>query len=122
VDKRSICTKGYGGTSISDALSFYRRSPDVEKEVVSFDDWMISKPRADKEMIEDEITFRIDFRDWQKTLDELKKKLFDYLMQGFSAKNISELMSLAYAKVVNLIRDLKISFLNYFNEPYGVLT
>lgn len=120
VDKRSICTKGYGGTSIMDALSFYRRRPDVETEVVSFDDWMTSKPRADKEMIENELTFRIDFKDWRRTLDDLQKKILDYLMQGFSAKNISEMMSMGYAKVVNLIRNLKIAFLNYF-QPIEAL-
>ena len=30
VDQRSICKKGYGGTSTIDVLSFYRRRPDVE--------------------------------------------------------------------------------------------
>ena len=27
-----------------DALSFYRRRPDVDTEIVEFDDWMTSKP------------------------------------------------------------------------------
>jgi hypothetical protein len=119
VDKRSICKQGYGGNSISDVLSFYRRRTDAE--IVAFDDWMTSKPRADKERIEDEIMFRIDFKDWTATLDDLQKKILDYLMQGFSAKNISEMMSVAYGKVVNLIRNLKIAFLNYFNEPVVAL-
>jgi hypothetical protein len=119
VDKRSICKQGYGGNSISDVLSFYRRRTDTE--IVAFDDWMTSKPRADKEMIEDEMTFRIDFKDWQRTLDDLQKKILDYLMQGFSVKNISEMLKIGYAKVVNLIRGLKIAFLNYFNEPVVAL-
>ena len=44
VDQRSICKKGYGGTSTLDALSFYRRRPDVYTEIVEFDEWMTSKP------------------------------------------------------------------------------
>ena len=40
VDVRSTCKKGYGGTFSIDALSFYRRIPDVETEIVEFDDWM----------------------------------------------------------------------------------
>ena len=72
-------------------------------------------------MVEDQISFNIDFKDWQKTLDDLQKKILDYLMQGFNAKDISEMMRLAYAKVVNLIRNLKIAFLNYFNEPIVAL-
>jgi hypothetical protein len=118
IDKRSICKQGYGGNSISDVLSFYRRRTDAE--IVAFDDWVVAKPRS-KEMVEEQISFNIDFKDWQKTLDDLQKKILDYLMQGFSAKNISEMMSLAYAKVVNLIRGLKVAFLNYFNEPVVAL-
>jgi hypothetical protein len=118
VDKRSICKQGYGGNSISDVLSFYRRRTDAE--IVAFDDWVVAKPRS-KELVEEQISFNIDFKDWQKTLDDLQKKILDYLMQGFSAKNISEMMSMAYAKVVNLIRDLKTAFLNYFNEPVVAL-
>jgi hypothetical protein len=118
VDKRSICKQGYGGNSISDVLSFYRRRTDAE--IVAFDDWVIAKPRS-KEMVEEQISFNIDFKDWEATLDDLQKKILDYLMQGFSAKNISEMMSLAYAKVVNLIRGLKVAFLNYFNEPVVAL-
>ena len=83
---------------------------------------MTSKPRADKERIENEISFSIDFKDWQKTLDDLQKKILDYLMQGFSAKNISEMMSMGYAKVVNIIKNLKANFLNYFQSVEALST
>ena len=44
VDTRSICKKGYGGTSTIDPLSFFRRRLDVNTEIVEFDEWMTSKP------------------------------------------------------------------------------
>lgn len=116
VDKRSICKDGFGGNSIRDVLSFYRRRTD--SEIVEFDDWMTSKPRG-KEAVEEQILFNIDFKDWQKTLDELQRKILDYLMQGFNAKNISEMLKITYAKAVYLIRDLKTAFLNYFQPNYA---
>jgi hypothetical protein len=67
VDVRSICKKGYGGTSSIDALSFYRRRPDVETEIVEFDDWMTSKPWS-RETVENAISFQIDFKEWHGTL------------------------------------------------------
>jgi hypothetical protein len=119
VDKRSICKDGLGGNSIRDVMSFYRRRTDVQ--IVEFDDWVVAKPRS-KEMIEEQISFEIDFKDWEATLDDLQKKILDYLMQGFSAKNISDMMSMAYSKVVNLIRNLKIAFLNYFQPTEALST
>ena len=82
---------------------------------------MTAKPRA-KEIVEEQISFTIDFKDWQKTLDDLQKKILNYLIEGFSVKKISEMIRMAYAKVKNLIRDLKIAFLNYFqpNEAYSI--
>ena len=78
VDKRSICKKGYGGTSTIDALSFYRRRPDVETEIVEYDDWLTSKPRS-KEDIEKELSFNIDFKDWQRTLTKEEKTILSIL-------------------------------------------
>ena len=111
VDQRSICKDGLGGNSIRDVMSFYRRRTDAA--IVQFDDWVVARPRS-KEMIEEQLSFEIDFKDWEATLDDLQKKILDYLIQGFSAKNISEMMSMGYNKVVNLIRNLKVNFLNYF--------
>jgi hypothetical protein len=119
IDQRSICKDGLGGNSIRDVMSFYRRRTDAA--IVQFDDWVVARPRS-KEVVEDQISFSIDFKDWQKTLDDLQKKILDYLMQGFSAKNISEMLSMAYAKVVNLIRDLKANFLNYFQPTEALST
>ena len=112
VDKRSICKDGEGGTSIIDVLGFYRRRTEGT-EIVEFDEWMTSKPRG-KEAVEEQISFAIDFKEWQSTLDDMQQKVLEYLIEGFSIKNISEMMRMAYAKVTELIRNLKNSFLNYF--------
>jgi hypothetical protein len=119
VDQRSFCKDGLGGNSIRDVMSFYRRRTDAA--ILRFDDWVVARPRS-KEVVEEQISFSIDFKDWQKTLDDLQKKILDYLMQGFSAKNISDMMSMAYSKVVNLIRDLKVNFLNYFQPTEALST
>ena len=58
VDVRSICKKGYGGTSSIDALSFYRRRPDVDTEIVEFDDWMMSAKTWKKESLRIKFRFR----------------------------------------------------------------
>ena len=119
LDLRSVCLNGEGGNSIRDVMSFYRRRTDAA--IVQFDDWVVARPRS-KEMIEEQLSFEIDFKNWKSRLDDLQKKILDYLMQGFSAKNISEMMSMAYSKVVNMIRNLKIAFLNYFEERKVALT
>ncbi len=62
VDCRSICKKGFGGTSTTDVLSFYRRRPDVDTEVVELDEWMTSTPWK-KEALEEQISFNLDFTD-----------------------------------------------------------
>ena len=80
VDKRSFCKKGMGGTSTLDVLSFYRRRPDGDTEVVELDEWMTMKPRG-KEAVENQLTFNIDFKDWQKTLTSEEKTIFSHLMQ-----------------------------------------
>ena len=120
VDQRSICKDGLGGNSITDVLGFYRRRTEGT-EIVEFDEWMTSKPRG-KEVVEEQISFAIDFKGWQQTLGELEKKVLNYLMQGFKIKDISEMLKVTYVRVKNLIRDLKISFLNYFqsNEAYSI--
>jgi len=55
-----VYVKGLWGTSSIDALSFYRRRPDVDTEIVQFDDWMTSKPWS-KDAVENQISFQIDF-------------------------------------------------------------
>ena len=106
VDTRSICKKGYGGTSTLDALSFYRRRSDVDTEIVEFDEWMISRPWK-KEAFEEQISFSIDFKHWQKTLSPEEKAILSHLMQGYNASKIAEILQLSYRTVKTIISKLK---------------
>jgi len=113
VDCRSICKKGFGGTSTLDALSFYRRRPDVATEIVEFDEWITMKPRS-KQTVEETLSFNIDFKDWQKTLTTQEKNVLSHLMQGFKASKIAEILKLSYHIVKTIISNLKQAFLDYF--------
>ena len=113
VDVRSICKKGYGGTSTLDALSFYRRRPDVDTEVVEFDDWMTSKPWS-RDAVENQLSFQIDFKTWQQTLTKQEKTVLSHLMQGYKAKDIADILQLTYQTVRTIILKLKQLFLDYF--------
>lgn len=113
LDKRSICKKGYGGTSTIDALSYYRRRPDVDTEIIEFDEWMTSKPWK-KEAVEEQLSFNIDFKDWQNTLATQEKTILSHLMQGYKAKQIAEILQLAYSTIRQTIKHLKEMFLEYF--------
>jgi len=113
VDCRSICKKGYGGTSTTDVLSFYRRRPDVDTEVVEYDDWMTSNPWK-KESLEEQISFNVDFKDWQRTLTSEEKNILSHLMQGYKASKIAEILRLTYHTIKQTIKHLKEKFLDYF--------
>ena len=113
VDKRSFCKKGLGGTSILDPLSFYRRRPDVDTEVVELDDWMTMKSRS-KHIVEETLSFKIDFKDWQQTLTKEVKNILSHLMLGYKASKIAEILKLSYHIVRSIISKLKEAFLDYF--------
>ena len=113
VDQRSICKDGYGGTSTIDVLSFYRRRPDVDTEIVEFDEWMTNTPWK-KESVEEQISFQIDFKDWQQTLTKQEKTILSYLMQGYKAKDIADILQLTYQSIRQIIKHLKEMFLDYF--------
>ena len=113
VDCRSICKKGYGGTSTTDVLSFYRRRPDVDTEVVEYDEWMTMKPRS-KHTVEETLSFNIDFKEWQRTLTNEENQILSHLMLGYKASKIAEILKLSYHTVKKLILKLKEAFLDYF--------
>ena len=113
VDKRSICKKGLGGTSTLDALSFYRRRPDVSTEVVAFEEWMTMKPRS-KHTVEETLSFNIDFKEWQRTLTNEQNQILSHLMQRYKASKIAEILKLTYHTVKTIISKLKQTFLDYF--------
>jgi hypothetical protein len=113
VDQRSICKKGYGGTSTLDALSFYRRRPDQDTEIVEFDEWMTSKTWS-RDAVLDQISFQIDFKDWQNTLSKQEHTILTHLIEGYKASKIAEILHLTYATVKQIIKTLKDKFLEYF--------
>lgn len=114
VDQRSICKKGYGGTSTLDALSFYRRRPDVDTQIVELDDEWMTYRSWKKEAVEEQISFQIDFKDWQQTLTTQEKTILSHLMQGYKAKDIAEILQLTYQTIRQIIKHLKEMFLDYF--------
>lgn len=123
VDKRSICKKGLGGTSTSDALSFYRRRADNGTEIISFDEWMTYKPRG-KQMVEETFSLKIDFENWQKKLTRIEHKILRLLLDGYSCSKISEKLKLSYLIVKDTITRMKSAFIRYFhivnNKPLTI--
>ena len=113
VDERSICKKGYGGTSTIDVLSFYRKRNNVNTEIVEYEDWMTNKP-WNKEAVEEQFSFNVDFKDWQQTLTTQEKTILSHLMQGYKAKQIAEILQLTYHSIMQIIKKLKEKFLEYF--------
>ena len=112
VDQRSICKKGYGGTSTTDVLSFYRRRPDQPIEVVEFDDWMTRT--WNQQTVEEQFSFNVDFKDWQQTLSTQEHTILTHLIQGYKAKDIAEILHTTYQAVRTIISKLKQLFLEYF--------
>ena len=81
LDTRSVCKKGLGGTSVRDALSFYRRRPDSGFTVVEFDDWL-AVPSKYRNKVEDNLVYKIDFSDWKEKLNDLELKTLKFLLAG----------------------------------------
>jgi len=124
VDKRSVCKKGLGGTSTTDALSFYRRRPDSGTDIVEFDDWMGSNALK-KDSAEDSISFHIDFNNWQLTLSKIERRILNLLLKGYSATKIADKIRLNYVTVRETISKMKATFVSYFqlnlNKPLTAL-
>ena len=124
VDTRSVVKKGYGGTSTMDVLGFYRRRPDSSTPVVEFAEWMTSKSRG-KQMVEDTVSFNIDFQNLQNKLTRIERKILRLLIDGYSATKISEKLKLTYITVKDIINRMKTAFIQYFhianNKPLAAL-
>ena len=74
---------------------------------------MTSKPWK-KESLEEQISFNVDFKDWQRTLTSEEKNILSHLMQGYKASKIAEILKLSYQTVRTIISKLKQAFLDYF--------
>ncbi len=68
-----------------------------------------------KEAVEEQISFNIDFKDWQQTLTKQEKTILSHLMQGYKAKDIADILQLTYQAVRTIISKLKQMFLEYFS-------
>ena len=113
LDRRSICKKGFGGTSSIDALSFYRHRSDSPTPIVEFAEWMAVKQRT-KENIEANLAFAVDYKSWLDKLTDMHKQILDYLIQGFQTRKISEMIDIAIEEVRQIIRELKRMFMDFF--------
>ena len=120
VDLRSVCKKGYGGTSVIDVLSFYRRRPNVDTKIIEFAEWMTYKPNT-KERVEEAVSFSIDYSYWFERLDQTEKKVFNYLLEGYRVSKIAEFLRMGIKIVQKIIEDLKQKFLKYFQIGYNAL-
>jgi hypothetical protein len=114
VDVRSVCKKGYGGTSTIDALCFYRRRPVSPTPVIEFADWMTITPKS-KEKVEDNIVFNIDYQDWLAKLTAIQKRILNYLIQGYKTSKIAERLRTSRKTIKDNINELRRSFIRYFH-------
>ncbi len=94
-------------------MSFYRRRPDVDTEIIEFDEWMTLKQR-NKEEVEEAIAFQIDYNSWQAKLSRIEKKVLNFLIQGFDARTIADKVHCSYTRIKNIVTDLKKAFVRYF--------
>ena len=113
VDIRSVCKDGYGGTSQRDVLGYFLRRPDSKISVTCFQDWMMIPSRS-KEAIDAALTFNVDYSRWINRLNDIERKVVNYLVQGFRLKEIAKFIKATAAKVKGIIREIQKQFVNYF--------
>ena len=74
------------------------------------DDWQAVEERSGWGAV----IISIDFKDWQQTLTKQEKTILSHLMQGYKAKDIADILQLAYTTIRQIIKHLKEMFLEYF--------
>ena len=114
VDCRSVVKGGGGGTSTMDPLGYYRRRNDSSTSIIQFDDWMTASVR-NKQLVDDNLAFNVDFKSWLEKLSDLQRKVVDLLIQGYKASRIAEKIRLTASKVKNVISQLKVLFVKFFH-------
>ena len=110
VDIRSVCKKGLGGTSSIDPLSFVNRRATSPITVVEFSEWMTFSSKK----IDDTVAFNIDFENYVAQLTALQKKILNFLILGYKAPSISELINVTSTKVRKVIREIQTLFVSFF--------
>ena len=67
-----------------------------------------------KEIVEANLVFGVDYKDWLKKLSDANKQILDYLIQGFTAPKIATLLHQKTTKVRQIIKELRQYFVQFF--------
>jgi len=113
LDIRSVVKGGGGGTSTIDVLGYYRQRPDSSTPVVAFDDWMTFSTRS-KQLVDEAVSFHMDYKLWLAQLNKQQQQILDYLIQGYKASKIAELINCAYSFVRQAIKEIQKLFVRFF--------
>lgn len=113
LDIRSAVKCGYGGTSQKDVLGYFNRRPDSKITVTDLQEWMPISTKS-KEDIDLALVFNVDYSRWVNRLNDLQKRIVEYLIQGFCMKEIAKFIKATVNKVKAIVREVQKQFLNYF--------
>ncbi len=113
VDVRSVCKDGFGGTSQLDVLGYYLRREDSPIEVGCFDEWMPTNAKS-REAADSALTFNVDYSIWMSKLNDSQKRIVDYLVQGFSFKEISAITRMTRSTIKKIVQEIQQACTNYF--------
>ncbi|MFH1042290.1 MAG: hypothetical protein V1773_13905 [bacterium] len=106
--KPNLC-RTFGSTSTLDLLSFYRHRPDSPTPLVRFDDWMVVNRRTDETF-----EFNVDYKNWLKKLNDIQMRVLNYLIQGYKASKIAELIKTTSSKVKEVVLQLQHLYVSSF--------
>jgi ATP/maltotriose-dependent transcriptional regulator MalT len=120
LDIRSFVKKKGGGVSTLDALGYIRRRADSPTPVIEFAEWM-SANALKKDSVEESISFKIDFSNWQLTLSKIERRILNMLLNGYTAQKIADKVKLNYMTVRDCIKKMKEAFIKYFHISHEVL-
>jgi hypothetical protein len=67
-----------------------------------------------KENIEANIAFSVDYNSWLEKLSSIHKRILNYLIQGYNASKIAEMIREDTVKVKKIIKELRKLFVEFF--------
>jgi hypothetical protein len=118
LDVRSFVKGGGGGTSTLDVLGFYRRRPTSPTPVVQYDDFLTFNTRS-KQLVEDSLSFHVDYENWVTELNRRQKRVLNYLIQGYKGSQIAKMIKTSYDCVRQTIRQIQELFVKYFEIQFA---
>jgi hypothetical protein len=113
VDFRSVCKDGFGGTSQLDPLGFFHRRADSPIAVCGFDELLAATPKS-READDSNLVLNVDYGIWINGLNDLQKKVVEFLIQGFNLEEIAEFIKATISEVKSIVKEIRQDFLNYF--------